>query len=107
MDVRGVVPGIRQRAVDWHMPEQTELNPVAPVSHVREGDDALAGDGEHVGQQALGVTHGLNGLAHDHEIEGHGREPVADTVIQVFLNDVQSALDSGCDLVVIKLKPNG
>ena len=68
MDVRCVVPLIRQAVGNGH-PSLEDLPAVRPVAEVRERDDRLAADAQHLDDELLGVAHRLQRLRQDHAIE--------------------------------------
>ena len=73
-----------------------KLLPQPPIGEVGKADDPLPAHPQHVGQHPLDVQDGLQGLREDDEIEllvGEGGQ----SLVQVGLDDVQSAADAGDD----------
>src|SRR3989338_4092305 len=89
VDVRRVVPGVREELRDRHLAFARQVPAAAPVAEVGEGDDALAADAKHFFQQLVRVLHGLQCLGHNHDVEAVAGE-VAEAFVQVLFDDVDA-----------------
>src|SRR5690349_1263613 len=69
VNVRRVVPGVRQELGYWHPAFARQVPAATPVTEVGEGDDALATDAQHFVEDLVRVVHRLQRLGHDHDVE--------------------------------------
>src|SRR5690554_4157098 len=56
VNIGSIVPGVGQRFGDRHIAADAEMYPVAPVSEVGEGNDALSGHPQHFIEHQVGAT---------------------------------------------------
>ena len=81
--------------------------PQLVVAEVREADDALPADAQHLVDHALDVLHGLQRLREDDAVELLGRR-TAEALVQVGLDHVQAALHARDDRPVHPVRrPSG
>ena len=103
VDIGRVVPLVCERRRHRHAAAQCQLQATLPVPEVWERHDALLTDAQHFVQQPGREMHRLQGLGHDHEIEGVGVE-VGQPRVQVGLDDVDPGADAGHHVVRIDLQ---
>jgi hypothetical protein len=96
-----VVPLVGQVLGDRHAPVEDGLA-VAPVGEVGEADHRLAADPQHLGQDALGVAHGLQRQAHDDVVEEAVVE-AGEALFHVDLDHVDAVAGAGDDALGVVL----
>src|SRR5579862_2899159 len=69
VDVRRLVPGIGQIVGERHVAAEEELQADVPVAEIREGDDGMAADAQHVLEHDARPARRLQRLRQDDEIE--------------------------------------
>ncbi|MNF65478.1 hypothetical protein D3C84_472420 [compost metagenome] len=89
VNVRRVVPGVRQELGNRHAALARQVPAAPPVAEVGEGDDALATDAQHFLEDPVRVVHRLQRLGHDHDIETVAGK-VAQALVQVLFDDVDA-----------------
>ena len=96
---RFIVPGIGQRGVRRHVSFEHQLQSAAPISKVREADDGMASDAEHLAENGLGFLDDLEGLTQNDIIIGFVGEDVQ-AGIQVILEDTDASFGTLEDILL-------
>ena len=104
-DVRAVVPFVTEQARRFGRPAlaQEHLRQLV-IAEVRETDDALPADAQHVRDDLLDVAHRLKRVREHHEIELRVLER-GQAVVEVGLSHVQPAPDAGQHGLLIQFDP--
>src|SRR5690606_4242526 len=103
VDVRRVIPFVRQQIRYRHPPAGSEIVTRLPVPEIGEGNDALLTDPQHLVQHQMRIMQRLQCLRHQHGIKTFISK-ISQTAIQVLLNHVQTFIDTQVDLLRINLQ---
>ena len=105
MNVRRVVPRMREAFGHRHPAEKGELRPNSPMAEIRHRNDSAAPDPQKMFEHDARLARGLQRLRQDHIVEGVGRivdeigvgvalndgEPFGDTIVDALLRKLDSA----------------
>ena len=94
MDIGRVVPLMWHSFTHRHMPTQTNLQPIAPITKIRKTHNRLLGNMGQIAQNGLRVAHGLNGLAQHNHVKTVATK-CRQSCFNIRLNHIHATLN-GC-----------
>src|SRR5690606_13714137 len=100
VDIRRVVPLVRQCFRHRHASARAQVPAAAPVAEIRKRDDALAAYAQHFFQHAIGMIERLQRQRHPDDIETAGTE-IGEALVESLLDDIDAARNAARDVIGI------